>query len=402
MFAGRNMLFVIGAAGSSPPPSGTASLTVTWDDNSAIEDGFRVRYRTAGSGSYTLATTTAANIETATITGLAFGTNYDVTVAAFNGSGEYSTVGPITRYTPPQYAPTSLAATATLSTSIAVGFTAAAGISKYQGYYRATGSSTWLEGPAIASGTGINFTGLTSSTAYQFMVRGYLENTAPQTPSYSPDSSTLSATTIASGVFTGYDNQQFTTGTAPAGYSFVEYGGTSPTVTWGDIYSSPAFVARSNSDSCRVVAPTHAAADEAHYSFEALVNSPSGYTPLVYVPGIASVIMGTDYMRILTWSENTGWGGGSGTIVTETPTAEFSSFGVTRTYWIDYIKGTGGGDTLFRISWSTTGIKPTSFTTANSLTYMSSITAQSTGLVFHVAPTAETAATYINGSIYSL
>jgi len=195
MFAGRNMLFVMGAAGSSPHPSGTASLTVTWDDNSAIEDGFRVRYRTAGSGSYTLATTTAANIETATITGLAFGTNYDVTVAAFNGSGEYSVVGPVTRYTPPAAAPTSLSATTTLSTSITVGFTAAAGVSNYQGYYRATGSSTWITGPAITTGAAITFTGLNSLTSYQFKIRGYLANPSPQAPSYSPDSATLTAST---------------------------------------------------------------------------------------------------------------------------------------------------------------------------------------------------------------
>ena len=239
------MMFVMGSV-STPPPSGTASLSLTWEDNSDIEDGYRLRYRTAGSGSYTLGATTAANATSGTITGLAYGTNYDVTVAAFNTSGEYSTVGPITRYTPPQYAPTSLSATATLSTSITVGFTAAAGVTSYQGYYRAGTSGTWLVGPAITSGTSINFTGLASSTTYQFMLRGFLANTAPQPPSYSPDSATLSATTIASGVFSGYDNQQFTTGSAPAGYSFVEYGGTTPTITWGDISTSPAFVARSN------------------------------------------------------------------------------------------------------------------------------------------------------------
>lgn len=180
---------------SPPAASGTASLSLTWDDNSAIEDGFRVRYRTAGSGSYTLATTTAANVETATITGLAFGTNYDVTVAAFNGSGEYSVVGPVTRYTPPQYAPTGLTLAASRNSEVDLTCTApSTAPSGYAAYYRIPGASTWTIGGTSAT-TSVTVSGLQSLTAYQFMVRGFLENAVPQTPSYSPDSSTVSGST---------------------------------------------------------------------------------------------------------------------------------------------------------------------------------------------------------------
>jgi hypothetical protein len=176
-------------------PSGGASLSLTWEDNSAIEDGFRIYTKLTSGSTYALAKTVGANVESTTLTGLAYGTSYDVKVASYNGSGEYTQVGPVTRYTPPQYAPTSLSATTTLSTSVTVGFTAAAGVTSYQGYYRATGSSTWLTGPAITSGTAITFTGLEPVTEYDFKVRGFFANPSPQAPSYGPDSATLTETT---------------------------------------------------------------------------------------------------------------------------------------------------------------------------------------------------------------
>ena len=181
-------------------PSGGASLSLTWEDNSAIEDGFRIYTKLTSGSTYALAKTVGANVESTTLTGLAYGTSYDVKIASYNEEGEYAQVGPVTRYTPPQYAPTSLSATTTLSTSITVGFTATAGVTSYQGYYRATGSSTWLTGPAITSGTAITFTGLNSLTSYQFMVRGYFTNPSPQAPSYSPDSATLTANTILASI----------------------------------------------------------------------------------------------------------------------------------------------------------------------------------------------------------
>ena len=207
MFASNTLIFSTsrGSGGiSTPPPvepSGT-SLTVVWEDNSEIETGFRVRYRPAGSGAYTLATTTAANVETATITGLEYGTSYDVTVAAYKAGNipeEYSQVGPITRYTPPEFAPTDLTAGTITATTVEINNTPAAGVTKYQGHYRPGTSGAWLTGPSITSGTSINFTGLAVGATYQFKIAGYFTNpdieAVIQTPSYSPDSAYVSVMT---------------------------------------------------------------------------------------------------------------------------------------------------------------------------------------------------------------
>jgi hypothetical protein len=383
----------------TPGDPATTSLVVDWDYTQAAADGFRLYTRPSlGAGAYTLAKTVGPEVRSTTLTGLNYGTSYDVEMASFNENGEYARVGPLTAYTPPEFGPTTLAATEVLSTAISVGFTPTAGVSNYQGYYRTTGSSVWIKGPESFAHV-CKFTGLNSSTSYDFMVRGYLVNPTTE-PSYSPGSATVSATTIASGVFAGYDNQQFTTGSAPAGYSFVEYGGTSPTVTWGDIHSSPSFAYRAHGMACRVVAPVHTAANEAHYAFEAVIVSTDNYTPLVYIPGIAQIILAGGTLRIHAWEDDTTWGGGLETYAV-TPAAS-TPFGVSHTYWIDYVKGTGANDTLLRIIWSTTGVKLVSLTAANSLTYMSNITAQATGLVFHGAPTSEGYITNINGSIYPL
>ena len=206
MFASRNMIFSVngGGAAAPPPPVEGASLTFTWQDNSAIETGFRVRYRlssTGPAGAYTLATTTTTNTETATITGLEYGTSYDVTVASYNGAGEYAVLGPYARYTPPEFGPTSLALTTANPTSVVLSFTPpAAAPTGYQSYYRPNGGSTWTAGATSASSP-ITVTGLTASTDYEFMVRGYMTNPAieggAQTPSYSPDSNVLDASTAA-------------------------------------------------------------------------------------------------------------------------------------------------------------------------------------------------------------
>lgn len=188
-----------------------ATLTVGWNANyTTVEDGFYVRTRkTSGGGVYTLAATRPENSTSATLTGLDYGTSYDVTVASFNEYGEYSPLlGPYSRYTPPEFAPAALTIGTITSSSIAVSFTAAAGVTKYQGYYRAGTSGAWIAGPAITSGTTINFTGLANATSYQFAIKGYFTNPAidgvAQTSSYSPLSSLASGTTDAEVVSSRY------------------------------------------------------------------------------------------------------------------------------------------------------------------------------------------------------
>jgi len=58
-------------------------ITLTWNDNSDNESGFKV-YMKEGGGSYSLITTTAANIETYAKTGLAASTKYFFYVRAYN------------------------------------------------------------------------------------------------------------------------------------------------------------------------------------------------------------------------------------------------------------------------------------------------------------------------------
>jgi hypothetical protein len=179
---------------ASNTPSG-ATITASWTDNSDIEDGFRIYTKLTSGSTYALAKTVGANVQSTTLTGLSYGTSYDVKIASYNESGEYSQVGPVTRYTPPQYAPTSLSATEILSTEITIGFTAAAGVTSYQGYYREIGEEDWNEGPSITSGAEITFTDLTPVTEYDFKLKGFFANSSPQTRSYGPDSATLTETT---------------------------------------------------------------------------------------------------------------------------------------------------------------------------------------------------------------
>ncbi len=70
----------------TPPTSLTATVAsestvnLIWVDNSAVEGGYGVYYRTSGSGSYTRITYAAANATSYSVTGLAPGTAYDFQV----------------------------------------------------------------------------------------------------------------------------------------------------------------------------------------------------------------------------------------------------------------------------------------------------------------------------------
>ena len=66
--------------------SGT-SVALAWTDKSADETGFKVQYKTSAKGSWTTATTTAANATSYTMSGLTAGT-YWLRVIATNGNGD--------------------------------------------------------------------------------------------------------------------------------------------------------------------------------------------------------------------------------------------------------------------------------------------------------------------------
>lgn len=64
-----------------------ASVALAWTDNSTDETGFKVQYKTSASGTWTTATTTAANATSYTVSGLTAGT-YWFRVVATNGNGD--------------------------------------------------------------------------------------------------------------------------------------------------------------------------------------------------------------------------------------------------------------------------------------------------------------------------
>ncbi len=78
----------------APAPANTVTATVSgnsvalaWIDQSDDETGFKVQYKTSAKGSWTTATTTAANATSYTITGLTTGT-YWIRVVAKNTNGD--------------------------------------------------------------------------------------------------------------------------------------------------------------------------------------------------------------------------------------------------------------------------------------------------------------------------
>src|SRR3954451_665081 len=67
-------------------PALAAQLTLTWDDNSFNESGFRIRRKIDGLGPMTRITTVGQNITSYTDTGLMPGITYCYLVRAFNAT----------------------------------------------------------------------------------------------------------------------------------------------------------------------------------------------------------------------------------------------------------------------------------------------------------------------------
>ena len=91
---GVNSYAVCEKASQPPAPADALSATVSgssvalaWTDQSSDETGFKVQYKTSAKGSWTTATTTAANATSYTLSGLSAAT-YWIRVIATNGSGD--------------------------------------------------------------------------------------------------------------------------------------------------------------------------------------------------------------------------------------------------------------------------------------------------------------------------
>ncbi len=79
----------IAASGLSATAAGATQINIVWSDNSDNETGFRLERR-VGAGSWSTVTTTAANVESYSNTGLSPSTTYEYRVFAVNGGGESS------------------------------------------------------------------------------------------------------------------------------------------------------------------------------------------------------------------------------------------------------------------------------------------------------------------------
>ena len=81
--------------------SGT-SVALTWTDQSTDETGFKVQYKTSAKGSWTTATTTAANATSYTLTGLTAGT-YWIRIVAKNTNGDSMSSSEVQAVVPGSY-----------------------------------------------------------------------------------------------------------------------------------------------------------------------------------------------------------------------------------------------------------------------------------------------------------
>ncbi|MGH7498489.1 MAG: fibronectin type III domain-containing protein [Gemmatimonadales bacterium] len=191
---------VVAPSGLAATATSTTAIALAWTDNSANETGFEVwRSTTGSSGTYTLLTTVAAGATSANDTGLAPGTPYCYKVKALGGgitpSSAFSNNDCAT--TGAQLAaPTSLAASATSSTAIALGWTDNSSNETGFEVWRSTsgpaGTFTLLKSVA-ANATSTSDNGLTVGTQYCYQVRALGSGINPT----SAFSSTDCATTLA-------------------------------------------------------------------------------------------------------------------------------------------------------------------------------------------------------------
>ncbi|GAB3689729.1 hypothetical protein GCM10027592_06450 [Spirosoma flavus] len=151
------------------------SAYLFWDSVSPSAT-YEVRYRQAGSSNDW---TTVSNINSTTVslTGLISNTAYDWevrTICGNNGSSTFSSTR--TFYTPDCTVPVNLQTTNLTTTSAQLNwsFAAANADTRYQGRYRAVGTTDWIVLDNLTSSGGVGYTvinGLTSGTAYEWQIR---------------------------------------------------------------------------------------------------------------------------------------------------------------------------------------------------------------------------------------
>jgi hypothetical protein len=178
---------------ASPVPGQVTSLTtgtitystvaITWSapPSGGAPTSYTVQYRQTGTNPWTsmVATTTSA-----TIFGLAAGTEYDIAVIGSNagGNGPASAIVNATTAAAPTIVPgqvTGLVTSNSTATTMNLSWsppTSGGPAGSYTVLYRVTGQSGWITSATNVSGTSETVTGLTASTGYDFSV--YAVNSA--------------------------------------------------------------------------------------------------------------------------------------------------------------------------------------------------------------------------------
>jgi hypothetical protein len=161
-------------------PSATA-ITLTWDapaQPGGIIYDYVIRYRSAGSATYSTRNDGVSSKRTTTITGLQPGATFSIVVAATTlaGTGTYSPPVVVTTLSGVATAPTALAATATTTTLSlrwrAPTTTNGSSITDYVVRYRAAGASAWLTlNDGVRTTTTATIAGLTRNKRYDVEVK---------------------------------------------------------------------------------------------------------------------------------------------------------------------------------------------------------------------------------------
>jgi hypothetical protein len=147
---------------------------LSWTDNSANEDGFRVERKIGAAGSYSPLATVGPNVTNYNDAGLIEATTYYYRITAFNADGDSMYSSEVNATTLPA-APSGLSATAASSSRIDLAWTDNSGGETGYKIERKTGASgTYSQvGTVGANVTSHSNTGLAASTAYYYRVMAY-------------------------------------------------------------------------------------------------------------------------------------------------------------------------------------------------------------------------------------
>ncbi|MGD8433941.1 MAG: S8 family serine peptidase, partial [Syntrophobacterales bacterium] len=164
-------------AAPSNPSASSSSLTevsLSWSDNSANEDGFRIERKTGAAGTYSVIHTAAANETSYDDAGLTEATTYYYRITAYNAQGDSAYSSEVNATTLPA-APSGLSATAASSSRVDLAWTDNSGGEtgfKIERKTEAGGTYSQI-GTVGANVTSHSNTGLSESTTYYYRVMAY-------------------------------------------------------------------------------------------------------------------------------------------------------------------------------------------------------------------------------------